>query len=280
MPVNDPTNVPDGRWQYIQPYYSSGEINPAFLALSPVQKLAHYYSRLPGYNKNPLMTLQYAEEAKRQSLLPRDHSNNEYTLLDLENNPILKEWGVTTQNLRGTPNYNMPSYAMPVSIDEVITDNQPKQQVDTPVSEPQNTTSATPIVTTTPTTAADTDIAIKTPVYDRPDYTKGKSLLSLDELAKAIIAGEFDNGVKRKQRLMNAGYTADEIAKAQQLVNKSMPKIKSNKPNKSIDAVISSSMPDVVTAYQRGVTTPNVSSGYATGHEAYYDPVKGQLRFR
>lgn len=102
-------------------------------------------------------------------------------------------------------------------------------------------------------------------------------MLSLDELARAIMAGKYGNGAARRQALTNAGYTADEIAKAQQLVNRSMPRAR---PTNSVDAVISSSMPDVVTAYQRGATTPNVSSGYATGHEAYYDPIAGQLRFR
>lgn len=150
------------------------------------------------------------------------------------------------------------------------------------------TAKTTPNTTTTPTNTADTDIAVKTPVYDRPDYTKGKSLLGLDELAKAIMAGEFGNGAKRKQRLMNAGYTPEEIANAQKLVNKTIAKpatrtnarTSTTRPvaRRNVDSVIA--RPTVVNTPVQPVNTNYAPSGYAVGHEAYYDPIAGQLRFR
>lgn len=276
-------NIPYN-WALASPYLNSGEINPAFLGLTPVQKLAHYYSRISGtpfYGKNPLDALAFAEDVKRQSSLPKTKEITAYDQLDLDNNDILKEWGVTSQNLRGTPNYSMPEYAKPVPIDEVITN--------TSTSKP---TEDSIVTAETPTSTADTDVVIKSPVYDRPAYTNKKDLLSLDELAKVIIAGnKYGNGEARKQALMNEGYTPEEIKNVQQIVNKSMrkPVVKANTVTNpviknNVDSVIA--RPTVTnTPVQPVNNTNNVPtgynpSGYATGHEAYYDPIAGQLKFR
>lgn len=122
---------------------------------------------------------------------------------------------------------------------------------------------------------------IVSPNYDRPDYTKKGSLLGLDELAKAIMAGEFGNGTKRRQRLMDAGYTPEEIANAQKLVNQTMVKpVTRTRPvaRRNVDSVIAK--PAVTNTPVQSVNTNYAPSGYAVGHEAYYDPIAGQLRFR
>lgn len=118
------------------------------------------------------------------------------------------------------------------------------------------------------------------PKYDRPDYTKSKSLLGLDELAKAIMAGEFGNGTMRRQRLINAGYTPEEITNAQKLVNQTMAKPVTRTrtvARRNVDSVITK--PTVTNVPVQSVNT-YAPSGYAIGHEAYYDPVSGQLKFR
>lgn len=164
----------------------------------------------------------------------------------------------------------LASYIIPrsKSVDEVIS-----EPFDPFPSDVDTTSTVTETTGTPPTSPATQPQVEQAPVIQ----SQPNQMLSLDELARAIMAGKYGNGATRRQALTNAGYTADEIAKAQQLVNRSMPRAR---PANSVDAVISSSMPDVVTAYQRGAATPNVSSGYATGHEAYYDPIAGQLRFR
>lgn len=120
--------------------------------------------------------------------------------------------------------------------------------------------------------------------YPRPAYTKAGSLLGLDELAKAIMAGKFGNGAARKQALANAGYSANQIAQAQALVNKSIPKPVRTAPvvKKTVDTVIA---PTVNTNTAAPVVTEPVRqrynpSGYIAGHEAYYDPISGQLKYR
>lgn len=291
--------VPDN-WDKIQPYLSSGEVNPSFLGLTPIQKLAHYYSRFadtPFYGRSPLDALAFAEGVKQQALSPKiQREITAYDQLDLDNNDILKEWGVTPQNLRGTPNYAMPAYASHTPVDRVITRASAPKPIENTTSQPASgtgyiadadrvVTTETPAstATTTPTDTTDTDIVTKTPVYDRPAYTKAGSLLSLDELAKAIIDNKFGKGAARKQALADAGYSVDQIDAAQKLVNKTMAKPVRRAPvRKTIDAVIASSLPDAATAYQRGPyapVVPNTSSGYAVGHEAYYDPQRG-LMFR
>lgn len=288
--------VPDN-WVNIQPYLSSGEVNPSFLGLTPIQKLAHYYSRFsdtPFYGRSPLNALAFAEDVKQQALSPKTQREiTAYDQLDLDNNDILKEWGVTPQNLRGTPNYLMPAYAKHTPVDRVISHAPASKPVENTTSQPASgtgyvtdedrtiTVGSQPASSPVDINALEQGIIDKSGINGIASPTKQ---LSLDELAKAIINNKYGVGLARKQKLLSEGYSPEQIANAQKLVNKQMQKpVRTVPVKKNIDTVIASSLPDAATAYQRGPyvpVTPSTSSGYAVGHEAYYDPVRGQLRFR
>lgn len=123
---------------------------------------------------------------------------------------------------------------------------------------------------------------IISPKYDRPAYTKAGSLLGLDELAKAIIDNKYGVGLARKQKLLSEGYSPEQINAAQKLVNKQMQKPVRTTPvvKKTVDAVITPTVNTTASVVQEPVRQGYNSSGYATGHEAYYDPISGQLRYR
>ena len=72
------------------------------------------------------------------------------------------------------------------------------------------------------------------PVYDSgdiPAYAQdfNKTLLDTAGLVKLIMSGEAGNGKDRINNLLNKGYSVEQIAAAQAMINKSMKKPKSNK---------------------------------------------------
>lgn len=112
-------------------------------------------------------------------------------------------------------------------------------------------------------------------VYDGFDPVK---------LAYEIKQGQHGNGEKRLQRLVQLGYTPEQIKAAQTLVNQSIRH--GTVPTALIKRSIAPTVTDAI-RYNRNDLIPNsantstntVSTGYATGHEARFNPVTGRLEF-
>lgn len=94
--------------------------------------------------------------------------------------------------------YDRPSYAQ--TVDEQLQDNRPSYAV-----APHNDNVG----------------------YGRPSYTYGPHM-SAEELAASIMAGKFGNGAARKAQLAQMGYSPEEIAAAQGLINQKMNSLKRN----------------------------------------------------
>ena len=105
--------------------------------------------------------------------------------------------------------YTQPAYAKPYT-PEVLPDNRPSYA--TPVHNP-NVGYDRPSYATASNVA---DIG-----YARPSYTYGPHM-SAEELAAGIMAGKFGNGANRKAQLAQMGYSPEEIAAAQGLINQRM----------------------------------------------------------
>ena len=112
-------------------------------------------------------------------------------------------------------------------------------------------------------------------VYDGFDPAK---------LAYEIKQGQHGNGTNRIQRLTQLGYTPEQIKAAQDLINQSMKR--GTVPTALIKRSIAPTVTDAI-RYNRNdfipnnsnATTNTVSTGYATGHEARFNPVTGRLEF-
>ena len=133
------------------------------------------------------------------------------------------------------------------------------------------------------------------PTGDDPNYitTASESTTSseaspfdADAVAKEIIRNRYGAGANRRKALAEAGYTPEQIALAQQRVNQMMRPSDGRRPVDSVIAnkPIASSIPSAAMAYQQAYNSPQpvnlpqqayAPSGYATGHEVYYDPMRG-----
>lgn len=157
------------------------------------------------------------------------------------------------------------------------------------------------IFTADPTTTKYFDVGYDRPVYtipahnsyvgyDRPAYTQpteeqvANSVphMSAEELATGIVAGKFGNGAARRAQLAQMGYSPEEIAAAQQIINQRLRSSRVPNGRRSLDVVIANkpvadSVPGAALAYQQGLPVQSEfnPSGYAKGHETYYDPRKG-----
>ena len=129
-------------------------------------------------------------------------------------------------------------------------------------------------------TAAEGPLSVHTVEYPKkgsPTPTPA-ALLDTTSLAKAIMQGQFGNGAARRQTLTNAGYSPEQIQAAQQVVNQQMRRpVRRTTPRRDINSVVATPVQQSV---QQAVQPEVNLSGYATGHEAYYDPFTSQLRFR
>lgn len=129
-------------------------------------------------------------------------------------------------------------------------------------------------------TAAEGPLSVHAVEYPKEGSSTSTSAALLDtaSLAKAIMQGQFGNGAARRQALTNAGYSPEQIQAAQQTVNQQMRRpVRRTTPRRDINSVVATPVQQPV---QQVVQPGFIPSGYATGHEAYYDPFTSQLRFR
>ena len=140
--------------------------------------------------------------------------------------------------------YDRPSYAQ--TVDEQLQDNRPSYAV-----APHNDNVG----------------------YGRPSYTYGPHM-SAEELAAGIMAGKFGNGAARKAQLARMGYSPEEIAAAQGLINQRMASpraaVSRRVPRSVPVSVPVSAPPPQAYAYQNAPAPAPVSQEPEWGTYDYY----------